>query len=207
MNQVIKIKRFFYTILCLLSLTAIALLIYLYSIPQRITYNPSLSFISSIAVSPTQEFIPITPVVDSLNRHKIEQRDVIAQKERQDKINRIEALFQRYNSPMQGYAELIFRRVEECGSGVADYRILIGIAGNESGFGRIPYKLYNPYGYLDGKQYSDWNDSLTFLSCVITQRFIVPCNNDLTCIINRYAGPSDDKSQWIRNVTYFINQQ
>lgn len=170
------------------------------------TYNPNVSYISSLAYNPTEEFIAIDPVNDGINRLKIEQRQKIAEKERQAKIDRIEALFANRSSPMSGYGELIFKRVEECGSGVADYRILIGIAGNESGLGRVPYKLYNPYGYLDGKQYADWNDSLTFLSCVITQRFIVPCENDLTCIINKYAGPSDDKSQWIGNVTYFMNQ-
>jgi len=157
-----------------------------------------------LAYHPTQEFIAIDPVNDGINRLKIEQKQKIAEKQRQEKIDRIEALFSARNSPMQGYGELIFRRVEECGGG--DYKVLIGIAGNESGLGRVPYKLYNPYGYLDGKQYSGWEESLDFLSCVITQRFIVPCENDLTCIINRYAGPSDDKSQWIRNVTYFINQ-
>ena len=201
------IKKWFYVSICLLSLFVITDLFYRYSEPQRVTFNPNISYISSLSYSPTEEFIPADPVVDSIARLKIEQKQKIAEKERKDKIDRIEALFAKYNSPMQGYAELIFRRVEDCGNGNADYRILIGIAGNESGFGRIPYKLYNPYGYLDGKQYADWNDSLTFLSCVITQRFIVPCENDLTCIINRYAGPSDDKSQWIRNVTYFINQQ
>lgn len=200
------IKKWFYISICLVSLLVITDLFYRYSEPQRITYNPNVSYISSLTYQPTEEFIAADPVVDSIGRLKIEQKQKIAEKERQEKINRIEDLFARYNSPMQGYAELIFRRVEDCSNGEADYRVLIGIAGNESGLGRVPYKLYNPYGYLDGKQYADWNDSLTFLSCVITQRFIVPCNNDLTCIINKYAGPSDDKSQWIRNVTYFINQ-
>ncbi len=200
------IKKWFYISICLLSLFIVTDLFYRYSEPQRITYNSSTSYISSLSYNPTDEFIAADPVIDGIARLKIEQKQKIAEKERKDKIDRIEALFSRYNAPMQGYAELIFRRVEDCSNGEADYRVLIAIAGNESGFGRIPYKTYNPYGYLDGKQYADWTDSLTFLSCVITQRFIVPCKNDLTCIINKYAGPSDDKSQWIRNVTYFINQ-
>jgi len=200
-----KIKRGFYTATTILSFVVLTATFFKYSEPQRVTYNPNTSYISGITYNPDQSFVPIEPVKDSINRLKVEQKQKLEAAERQAKIDRIEALFQRYNSPMQGYGELIFRRVEECGAS-ADYRIIIGIAGNESGLGRIPYKLYNPYGYLDGKQYTDWNDSLSFLSCVITQRFLVPCNNDLVCIINRYAGPSDDKSQWIRNVTWFINQ-
>jgi len=202
--KIYNIKKGFYIIIGLLSLLVLTIIFYKYSEPQRITFNPNVSHISSLAYHPTQEFIAIDPVNDGINRLKIEQKQKIAEKQRQEKIDRIEALFSARNSPMQGYGELIFRRVEECGGG--DYKVLIGIAGNESGLGRVPYKLYNPYGYLDGKQYSGWEESLDFLSCVITQRFIVPCENDLTCIINRYAGPSDDKSQWIRNVTYFINQ-
>lgn len=199
-----KIKIWFYISSCLLLILVLFNIFSVYSEPYKNTYNPNVGYISSLTYNPTEEFVVIDPVTDGINRLKIEQRQKIAEKERKEKIDKIEALFASYNSPMQGYGELIFKRVEECGG--ADYRVLIGIAGNESGLGRVPYKLYNPYGYLDGKQYADWNESLTYLSCVITQRFLVPCENDLTCIINKYAGPSDDKSQWIRNVTYFMNQ-
>lgn len=200
-----KIKRWFYTTTSILAFVTLTIIFYKYSEPYRITYNPTLSYISAVAYNQNENFIAIDPIKDSINGFKVVQKQKIEAKERQGKIDRIEALFQRYNSPMQGYGELIFNKVEECGPS-ADYRIIIAIAGNESGLGRIPYKLYNPFGYLDGKQYADWNDSLSFLPCVITQRFLVPCNNDLVCIINRYAGPSDDKNQWIRNVTWFINQ-
>lgn len=201
--KITKIKKWFYTITSVFSLITITILFYKYSEPERFTYNPSVSYISSLAYTPSEEFIPIDPVKDSINRFKIEQKQKIEAKERQEKIDKIEALFARYNAPMQGYGELVYNRAAECGG---DYKVLVGIAGNESAFGRVPYKLYNPYGYLDGKQYADWTESLTFLSCVISQRFLSPCQNDLTCVINRYAGPSDDKDQWIRNVTYFINQ-
>lgn len=198
-----KIKQGFYSITIILTFVTIGFLFYKYSEEERITFNPSVSYISSVTYKPQLEFFPIDPVKDSINKLKVEQKQKIEAQERQARIDKIEALFKRYNAPMQTYGELVYKRAEECGG---DYRVLVGIAGNESAFGRVPYKLYNPYGYLDGKQYADWNDSLTFLSCVISQRFLAPCNNDLRCIINKYAGPSDDKEQWIRNVTYFINQ-
>lgn len=116
---------------------------------------------------------------------------------------KVHSFFVRYNSPLVGYEEIIVRKSAECGG---DYAVLVGIAGNESGLGKIPYKKYNPYGYLDGIEYSGWEESLNKLSCVISQRFIAPCNGDLTCIINKYAGPADDKDLWIKNVTWFINQ-
>lgn len=123
--------------------------------------------------------------------------------ELQDRIRRVEAFFDSYGSIMKGYGEIIVRQANACGG---DWRVLVGIAGNESGLGRIPYKLYNPYGYLDGMQYSGWQESLTKLSCTISQRFIRPCNADLYCIINRYGGPDTDKPRWVSNVSWFMNQ-
>lgn len=137
--------------------------------------------------------------------------EAIATKKEQERIRmeieqntqRIEAILARYNSPMQGYGHIIASKAYECGG---DFRVLTAIAGNESGFGRIPYKLYNPYGYLDGVQYSGWEESLNFLSCVISRRFLKPCNNDLVCIISTYGGPDTDKERWVRNIQFFINQ-
>lgn len=116
---------------------------------------------------------------------------------------RIDAFMYRYGSVMAGYGELITRKAYECGG---NPRVLIGIAGKESGLGRIPYKLYNPYGYLNGVQYSSWEESLSILSCEISQRFLAPCNNDIYCVIRRYGGPDTDNDKWIRDVTWFINQ-
>lgn len=135
-------------------------------------------------------------IVDILTN--LEEEKLIA-----DQIYKVQAFFINYNSPMQGYEEIIVRKAHECGG---DYAILVGIAGNESGLGKIPYKKYNPYGYLDGIEYSGWEESLTKLSCVISQRFIMPCSGDLACIVRKYAGPVDDQELWIRNVSWFINQ-
>lgn len=120
-----------------------------------------------------------------------------------DKIDSVESLFTAYGGYMSGHAETIIRAAERCGG---DYKVLIGIAGNESGLGRIPYRLYNPYGYLNGVQYSSWEEALEFLSCRISEQFLAPCNNDLQCIINKYGGPETDHAKWIRNVTYFMNR-
>lgn len=142
--------------------------------------------------------------VQELNKAIEEKREQERiQAEIEHNTQKIEAILARYNSPMQGYGHIIARKAYECGG---DYRVLTAIAGNESGFGRIPYKLYNPYGYLDGVQYSGWDTALEFLSCVISQRFLKPCNNDLACIIRTYGGSDTNKEQWIRNIQFFINQ-
>lgn len=152
-------------------------------------------------------FIPHDLVVRTVFEEQEKERLAKDEAERkrifQENVAKAETLLATYNSPMQGYGEIIVRRANECGG---DYRILLGIAGNESGLGRIPYKLYNPFGYLDGVQYSGWAESLEYLSCRISERFIAPCAGDLTCIINKYGGPDTDKEKWIRNVTWFMNQ-
>ncbi|RMD76886.1 hypothetical protein D6810_02700 [Candidatus Dojkabacteria bacterium] len=122
-----------------------------------------------------------------------------------EQIDRVEKFFSRYNggSVMKGYGRIIVERAYACGG---DYRILVGIAGIESGLGRVPYKLYNPFGYLDNVQYESWEHALTVLSCAISKRFIAPCKGDLGCIIQRYGGPDTDREKWIRNVSWFMSQ-
>lgn len=100
-------------------------------------------------------------------------------------------------------AHLFVQKTDECGG---DFRVLLAIAGNESGFGRIPYKLYNPFGYLNNVQYSSWEEAISILSCKIAQQYLVPCNNSPECIVVKYAGDGDDRQRWVYNIHWFINQ-
>ncbi len=122
-----------------------------------------------------------------------------------EEINKVERFFDVYNggAVIKGYGKIIVEQARRCGG---DYKILVGIAGNESGLGRVPYKKYNPFGYIDGVQYSSWEEAIKKLSCVISQRFIAPCNKDLYCIINKYGGHDTDREKWIKNVSWFMSQ-
>ncbi len=121
----------------------------------------------------------------------------------QEQTNKLEVLLQRYNSPFAGLGYIIVHRAYECGG---DYRLLSAIAGNESGFGRIPYKLYNPFGYLNDTQYSSWEEALYILSCEISQKHLAPCNNDPACVVVRYGGSDTNKPKWVSNITWFMGQ-
>lgn len=173
---------------------------------EEIVYTRKINQISTFQTHEIT-FNKIAELEVQITNKKIEDKRIEEEnkkiEERQNKVDRANNLFRKYGSVMTGYGEIIVRKAEECGG---DFRVLIGIAGNESGLGRIPYKLYNPYGYLDGRQYAGWNESLEFLSCVISQRFLQPCNNDLYCIINKYGGPETDKDKWVQNVQFFMNQ-
>lgn len=119
------------------------------------------------------------------------------------RASKVRALLERYNSPMIGYERIIVEQADRCGG---DYRLLTAIAGNESGFGNVPYRLYNPYGYLNNVTYSGWEEALTFLSCKISEQHLAPCNNEVACVITRYGGPDTDTDLWIRNINWFISQ-
>jgi hypothetical protein len=143
------------------------------------------------------EFKPYKYTLETLDTleaevvYKREEKRI--QQQLDNDIQRATNILQRYNSPFTEHADIIVKKAYECG-------------GDESGFGRIPYKLYNPYGYLDGVQRSGWRESLEYLSCVISERFIKPCNRNIECIINRYGGTDTDKQRWIYNINWFISQ-
>jgi hypothetical protein len=153
------------------------------------------------------EFQPVSEMHDLLSSHKNLKMEELRRVEKEQKISEaivsVEALFDAYNSPMAGLGETIVRRADECGG---DYKLLVAIAGNESGFGRIPYKLYNPFGYLDGVQYSSWYEAVNYLSCKISVQHLAPCNNDVACVVVRYGGSDTDREKWIRNIQWFMNQ-
>jgi hypothetical protein len=148
---------------------------------------------------------PVTQKLIEEEKIKVNQavQAVLEEQQILKEIEKVRSFFSSYGAVMSGYEEILVRRAHECGG---DYRVLVGIAGNESGLGRIPYNLYNPFGYLDGMTYASWEESLNKLSCVISQRFIKPCASDLQCIINKYGGPDTDQAKWIRNVSWFMNQ-
>lgn len=141
-------------------------------------------------------------VFDTKQEAYSEEQERVAA-ERQAKIDKVEAFFASYGAELQGYGHILVDQAEACGG---DFRVLVGLAGSESGLGRVMYKKYNPFGYLDGVQYPNLEEALTTLSCKISQQHIAPCGTDLQCLAARYAGPADDKSEFIGNVRWFMEQ-
>lgn len=131
------------------------------------------------------------------------QRQASLSSIRADQIAKVEAFFAAYGAPMAGYGSILVDQAAACGG---DYRVLVGIAGSESGLGRIPVLSYNPFGYLDGVQYASWTDALTSLSCKVSRQHIAPCGTDLQCLVRRYAGPSDDAQHFVDKVMWFFQQ-
>jgi len=120
--------------------------------------------------------------------------------EHSEKIRRF---FEIYKAKMIGTEKLIVKTALEC---QGDYRIIVGIAGIESGLGRSPVGGYNPFGYLDGKYYNSFEEAIRIIGCDISQRFIKPCEGNLDCIVKRYGVPPEYREHWKKNVDWFMNQ-
>lgn len=170
---------------------------------SNFTYNVDLKPQQKYAIGDTVKFQPIFEVTSEVQALYEAKKSEIQQREFEINVAKAEAMLKRYDSPMQGLGHIIVQKADECGG---DFKILLAIAGNESLFGRVPVKKYNPYGYLDGVQYASFEDALTKISCYISQRFIAKCNKDITCIVKTYAGPADDKQRWVFNINWFIKQ-
>lgn len=146
---------------------------------------------------------PVTPhptQAINLELHRIE----LTNHNREQAIARVTAFMQSYGSPLAPYAHIIVDQAKACGG---SYKVLVGIAGSESGLGRINVLQYNPYGYLDRVQYASYEDALTVLSCRISQQYISKCGDDIFCIARRgYTGPGDDLQHFVSKVAWFASQ-
>jgi len=147
--------------------------------------------------------LPTSTLSQSLLMQAGVEKTEIKERERVAAINRVESFFQAYGSPLVGYGWIIVDKAIECGG---DYRLLVGIAGSESGLGKIMYKKYNPYGYLNNVTYSSQKEALEILSCKVSQEHLAVCNQDLDCIARRYTGPGDDVEHFKAKVRWFAGQ-
>ncbi len=147
---------------------------------------------------------PTSPVLPTYALEVLtQQKDTLVADRRQSRIDKVEKFFRQYGSSLVGYGHIFVDEAEQCGG---DYRVLVGIAGSESGLGRVNYLKYNPFGYLDHVQYSSEEEALTILACKISQQHIAKCGTDLWCLAYRYAGPGDDLNLFVSKVSYFFSQ-
>lgn len=152
------------------------------------------------------QIITFESLKNTINQHAITTAAIKVQQEKERVRNRMiekmEQIISNYGGHMSGLADNIYDNAVACGGNPV---LLFAIAGNESGFGRIPYKLYNPFGYLDGKQYSGWEEAINYLSCKISTQHLVPCGNDVNCVIIRYGGSDTNREQWVKNINWFMS--
>jgi len=131
------------------------------------------------------------------------EKEALIAGRRRNRINKVKTFFTTYGSPLVEYASIFVDKAEECGG---SYRVLVGIAGSESGLGRINVLKYNPFGFLDGVQYANQKEALETLICKVSWQHLSVCGEDLQCLVKRYAGPSDDPDLFVNKVAWFMSQ-
>jgi len=122
-----------------------------------------------------------------------------------EKAKAVEAFILSQNgSPMfASEAQTSIDKANECG---VDYKLMIAIAGYESGYGRKPMKKYNPYGWRNGKTYSTFKDAISEITCQFGDKYIKKGLDTVREISNIYLGADGNHDAWIKNVTYIRSQ-
>ncbi|MBN1915634.1 glucosaminidase domain-containing protein [Candidatus Dojkabacteria bacterium] len=179
------------------------------SSPNKIVYKEVLGQTQKLSVKEqlvtnTELPTPLREDIDTAVGIKIEQEEIKKEqerlrRERQIKIDRLAGYLGKVKSPMADYANIIVEKAESCG---ADYKIIVAIAGNESGYGRIAYKEYNPYGYLNKVQYTGWDTSLSDLTCKVakyTNKY-----SDIYTLGKAYGAHNPE--QWAKNINWHLSQ-
>lgn len=110
-----------------------------------------------------------------------------------------------YNSPLTPYVDYILAISEKYG---LDWRLLVGIAGNESLFGRVtPYNCYNAWGWGIHSRgtlcFSSWEEGIEKVAKGIKEKYIDQGLTTIELIMTRYAPvsvangyPWADKVKW-----------
>jgi len=118
-----------------------------------------------------------------------------------EKAKEVEAFILSQNgSPMfASEAQTSIDKANECG---VDYKLMIAIAGYESGYGRKPMKKYNPYGWKNGKTYSSFKEAISEITCQFGNKYIKKGRDTVEEISNIYLGKQGNHDAWIKNVSY-----
>lgn len=185
----------------LLSLAAIIVLLFIISplvIPETLTIAaPTVPKSQNLQSNTTPK--PDTTALNESKKQKVELNKKIEREKRiaEEKAERIRITrdyLAKFNSPMEPYAHVIVNAADRCGG---DFKALIAIARIESGLGAMPYKKYNPYGYLNGVQYSGWESALDRLSCQISKQYLAVYGNNFEKIGSIYAA----NPNWAKKVS------
>jgi hypothetical protein len=114
-----------------------------------------------------------------------------------------------YRSPLAPYAEYIIEISENYN---LDWRLLTGIAGNESLFGRvIPYNSYNAWGWgVHSKgtlRFGSWEEGIETVAKGLKENYIDKGLTTIDLIATRYAPVSiQNDYPWADNVRFFMER-
>lgn len=92
-----------------------------------------------------------------------------ARKARAEKVDRVVAFLQRWNSPVANYT-IADKIVAHSDANGADYRVVVAIMGIESGFCNAHFS-FNCFGYLNGAKYSSFEHAFDDLVPKVARQY------------------------------------
>lgn len=114
-----------------------------------------------------------------------------------------------YNSPLAPYTDSILQTSEKYD---LDWRLLVGIAGNESLFGRVvPWNSHNAWGWgvhsRGTLKFSSWEEGIETVARGIKEKYIDQGLTTIDLIMTKYAPISVQNGYpWADNVRFFMER-
>ncbi len=114
-----------------------------------------------------------------------------------------------YNSPLAPYSDYILDVSDKYN---LDWRLLTGIAGNESLFGRVvPYESYNAWGWgihsRGTLRFSSWEEGIEKVARGLKENYIDQGLTTIDLIMTKYAPISVQNGYpWADNVRFFMER-
>lgn len=114
-----------------------------------------------------------------------------------------------YNSPLTTHTDHILEISDRYG---LDWRLLVGIAGNESLFGRvIPYESYNAWGWgihsRGTLKFKSWKEGIEKVAKGIKENYVDQGLTTIDLIMTKYAPVSvQNDHPWADKVRFFMER-
>lgn len=126
---------------------------------------------------------------DALTRKQVELERIAEEarkaKEREDKIQRLLAYLKKKGSPAATY-EIATIVIDKSAANGADWRVVMAIAGAESGFCKQSF-WHNCFGYLNGVKYPSYAAAFTDLVPKVSRQYAARYGWDFAALAKAYG--------------------
>ena len=148
----------------------------------------------------------IAATINSVTSETVKESAVVKDMEREVKIVKLEAFFDKYNSPLRENAEDFVTAAEKYDM---DYKLLPAIACMESSCGKnLIQGSYNPFGWgIYGTQaiyFKDYTEAIDIVGKGISENYITKGYDSPEEIAPIYTPPNH--VHWLSGVKFFINE-
>ena len=108
-------------------------------------------------------------------------------------------------SPLSGMGQTFVATGKKYG---VDPRLVVGISGAESSFGKHLFAPYNAWGWMSGDSYGSWQQSINAVTKGLASGYISQGLTTPATIVGKYAPGSagNDEGTWSSNVATFMRE-